>query len=281
MTRLKLPIGIQTFAKLREEGCYYADKTGFALRLIEEGTHYFLSRPRRFGKSLFIDTLAELFSGNEALFQGLYAHERWDWSRRHPVIRFSFGGGIVRDPEQLEEKIREQLAINQASLGVVCTQQSIGGCFSELIREAHAATGQRVVVLVDEYDKPILDNLSHPEAAVGIRDGLRNLYSEKGKPGSNALLCSNANTDGYGGLFNQIRCLRNQRPHRTGKDGRDLWEGTIICTGDGGYYWDPGSCEFDTPELRQLHALQAQTRIPVKKEALSRGLRCPSPLSLS
>ena len=89
MTRQKLPIGIQTFVKLREENCYYVDKTGFALQLIEEGTHYFLSRPRRFGKSLFLDTLAELFAGNEPLFRGLYAQDRWDWSRPAPVIRLN------------------------------------------------------------------------------------------------------------------------------------------------------------------------------------------------
>ena len=177
MTRLKLPIGIQTFAKLREEGCYYADKTGFALRLIEQGTHYFLSRPRRFGKSLFIDTLAELFAGNEALFQGLYAQEHWDWTQRYPVIRFSFGGGVVRDPAQLQRKIQEQLRINQQALGLSCTDPDIGTCFAELIREAHASSGQRVVVLVDEYDKPILDSLGHPEVATAIRDGLRDLYS--------------------------------------------------------------------------------------------------------
>jgi len=177
MTRLKLPIGIQTFREIREEACYYADKTGFALRLIEQGKYYFLSRPRRFGKSLFIDTLAELFAGNEALFQGLYAQDHWDWSTRYPVIRFSFGGGVVRDPAQLDEKIREQLDVNQAKLGVDCRRTSIDGWFAELIREAHAATGQRVVVLVDEYDKPILDNLGRPEVAQAIRDGLRDLYS--------------------------------------------------------------------------------------------------------
>jgi len=76
MSRPTLPIGIQTFAKLRESDCYYADKTGFALQLIESGTHYFLSRPRRFGKSLFLDTLGELFSGNEPLFRGLFVHPR-------------------------------------------------------------------------------------------------------------------------------------------------------------------------------------------------------------
>ena len=85
MTRQKLPIGLQTFRTLREDGCYYVDKTPFALKLIEEGSYYFLSRPRRFGKSLFLDTLAEVFAGSEELFRGLYIHERWDWARRYPV----------------------------------------------------------------------------------------------------------------------------------------------------------------------------------------------------
>jgi hypothetical protein len=82
MTRKRLPIGIQTFREIRESDCYYVDKTAFALRLIDGGKYYFLSRPRRFGKSLFLDTLAELFAGNEALFRGLEAHGRWDWGRR-------------------------------------------------------------------------------------------------------------------------------------------------------------------------------------------------------
>ena len=177
MTRRSLPIGIQTLRKIREGDCYYVDKTGFALRLIAEGTHYFLSRPRRFGKSLFLDTLAELFAGNEALFRGLEAEHRWDWSRRYPVIRLSFGGGVVRQPAEIEVKIREQLAINQEALGISCEQPSLAGCFAELIRKAHAASGERVVVLVDEYDKPILDNITAPATAREMRDGLRNLYS--------------------------------------------------------------------------------------------------------
>lgn len=177
MIRKKLPLGIQTFAKLREDDCYYIDKTGFALQLIQSGTHYFLSRPRRFGKSLFLDTLAELFAGNEPLFRGLCVHDRWDWAKRYPIIRFSFGGGVVQNPEDLERKIREQLHINQAALGLSCTEPGIEGCFAELIRQAHAATAQRVVVLVDEYDKPILDNLTRPDTARIVRDGLRNLYS--------------------------------------------------------------------------------------------------------
>jgi len=78
MTRKKLPIGIQTFREIREDDCYYVDKTGFARRLITEGKYYFLSRPRRFGKSLLVDTLAELFAGNEPLFRGLEIHPHWD-----------------------------------------------------------------------------------------------------------------------------------------------------------------------------------------------------------
>lgn len=76
--RPRLPIGIQTFRKLREDNCHYVDKTAFALKLAEEGTHYFLSRPRRFGKSLFLDTMKELFEGSRELFEGLEAGERWD-----------------------------------------------------------------------------------------------------------------------------------------------------------------------------------------------------------
>lgn len=177
MHRRKLPIGIQTFRVIREDDYYYVDKTGFARRLIDSGRYYFLSRPRRFGKSLFLDTLGELFAGSEDLFRGLAIHPHWDWRRRFPVVRLSFGGGVLRDRDELEAKIREQLDINQAALGLDCEQPTTAGCFGELIRKAHAATGERVVVLVDEYDKPILDNLTRPEAAREIRDGLRNLYS--------------------------------------------------------------------------------------------------------
>ena len=96
MTRRRLPIGIQTFRELRERDCYYVDKTAYIVRLADEGKHYFLSRPRRFGKSLFLDTLKEAFEGNEPLFEGLAVHGDWDWSVRHPVLRLSFGSGTLR-----------------------------------------------------------------------------------------------------------------------------------------------------------------------------------------
>jgi len=174
----KLPIGIQTFAKIREADYYYVDKTPFALKMIEEGTSYFLSRPRRFGKSLFIDTLAELFQGNEPLFRGLYCHDKWDWTVKYPVIRFSFAEGVMQTAAELQGRIRSQLRGNAENLGVEITvDMGIADSFIMLIQRAAAQSGQRVVVLVDEYDKPILDNLAEAATARAMRDGLRDLYS--------------------------------------------------------------------------------------------------------
>lgn len=177
LQRRKLPVGIQNFDKIRTENCYYVDKTALLQKLIEEGSYYLLSRPRRFGKSLLIDTLKCLFEGREECFRGLAIHPQWDWQTRHPVVHLSFGGGVVQSREELDRRIDELLSVNAQRLGVDVTDQSVAGRFAGLLREAHAHTGQRVVVLVDEYDKPILDNLRHPERALEIRDGLRNVYS--------------------------------------------------------------------------------------------------------
>ena len=119
-SRRKLPIGIQTFRTIREEGCYYVDKTAYIDLLLDEGTHYFLSRPRRFGKSLFLNTLKELFEGNEALFEGLAIHGRRDWSVRHPVLRLSFGYGNFKEPGYLHRNLMEQLDAVERRTGVIC-----------------------------------------------------------------------------------------------------------------------------------------------------------------
>ena len=162
MTRRRLPIGIQTFRKIREDGCYFVDKTAHARRLIDGGTHYFLSRPRRFGKSLFLDTLKELFEGNEPLFKGLAVHDHWDWSGRHPVLRLSFGGGHYREPGGLRASVVAQLDEVEGEAGVVSDCTTAPERFRALLAALHRHTGQRVVVLVDEYDKPILDALDVP-----------------------------------------------------------------------------------------------------------------------
>ncbi|MBV5298490.1 MAG: ATP-binding protein [Rhodoferax sp.] len=181
LPRRKLPLGIQTFAKLREEGCYYVDKTAHAMRLIDSGSYYFLSRPRRFGKSLFLDTLKEMFEGNQALFAGLAAATQWDWSKKYPVIRISFGSGVLRNREELDQSIRETMRLNRQTLGLQLPaglpETNLPGNFAELIAQAHQHSGQRAVVLIDEYDKPILDCIEHSAAALDMRDGLKNLYS--------------------------------------------------------------------------------------------------------
>jgi hypothetical protein len=175
--RKKLPIGIQTFREIREEDHYYVDKTGFALRLITEGKSYFLSRPRRFGKSLLLDTLAELFEGNEPLFRGLYCHSRWDWSVKYPVIRLNLGQGLVQSVTELQQLLGEQIRQHQICFGVTSDTERLSGQLQQLIERSHARYGQRVVVLVDEYDKPILDHLAEPELARAMRDQLRDIYS--------------------------------------------------------------------------------------------------------
>ena len=152
----RLPIGIQTLREIRQGSLYYVDKTGFALQLVQGGKHYFLSRPRRFGKSLFLDTLKELFEGNRGLFRGLHAYERWDWSVRHPVLRLSFGSVQGDEPGDLDEDVREQLDAFESAAGVEPRYETARGRFRHLLRTLHRETGRRVAVLVDEYDKPIL-----------------------------------------------------------------------------------------------------------------------------
>ena len=175
--RRRLPIGLQTFRELREEDCYYVDKTGFIARLLDEGKHYFLSRPRRFGKSLFLDTLKELFEGNEPLFAGLGIHDRWDWSVRHPVVRLDFGAGHFGEPGYVHASTMAQLAAAAQDAGVAVSYDTAPERFRELLRALHARTGRRVVVLVDECDKPILDALETPAVARANRDYVRGLYS--------------------------------------------------------------------------------------------------------
>ena len=177
MVRRRLPIGMQTFRELRERDCYYVDKTAYVERLLHEGKHYFLSRPRRFGKSLFLDTLKEFFEGSEELFAGLYIHDRHDWSVRHPVVRLSFGGGNFKEPGYLDTNLMAQLDGIEVAAGVSPRYATAPERFGYLIRSLHEQTGQRVAVLVDEYDKPILDALvEKPEVACANRDYLRGLY---------------------------------------------------------------------------------------------------------
>ena len=161
MTRRRLPIGMQTFRTLRERDCYYVDKTAYIERLLDEGTHYFLSRPRRFGKSLFLDTLKELFEGNEALFAGLHIHAGHDWSERHPVVRLDFAGGSFKETALLEANVMEQLAAAERRTGVVSEYLTAPGRFAYLRSVART-------------DGP--DAMEDPQTARANRDYLRGVY---------------------------------------------------------------------------------------------------------
>jgi len=188
----KLPIGIQSFTQIRREGYYYVDKTPFLARMVESGgKYYFLSRPRRFGKSLLLDTIACAFSGQRELFaahdgrdgsaprEALYLADHWDWRKRYPVIRLSFGTGSFANEAAVDAVIRYQLKRNAQQLGLGDAPQwpQPGLALMELIERAANQHGAPVVVLVDEYDKPILDAINDPEQAAVHRAILRDLYS--------------------------------------------------------------------------------------------------------
>jgi hypothetical protein len=177
MNPKNLPLGINTLDKLRGSNCIYVDKTRLAFQLIKQPGAFFLSRPRRFGKSLFIDTLKEIFEGNQKLFEGLYIHDQWDWSRKFPVIKIDFAGGVLKNRQELDVRILDILQENAEHLGVSYESTDIPGKLGTLIRKAMAKYGERAVVLVDEYDKPILDNIDNPPIAAEMREGLKNLYS--------------------------------------------------------------------------------------------------------
>jgi len=173
----KLPIGIQSFASIRDGGYCYVDKGALIHQLVENGKYYFLSRPRRFGKSLLVDTLAQAFMGKRSLFEGLYLDQHWDWSVSHPVIRFDFSSGVLTGREALDAEVLAQLQECAQGYGVEVTENAPHRVFSSLIHQLYQKSGQRVVVLVDEYDKPILDNIASPEQAAELREGLKNIYS--------------------------------------------------------------------------------------------------------
>ncbi len=157
MDELRYPIGIQTFSKIIEEGYAYVDKTAYIKPLITQGQFIFLSRPRRFGKSLLLSTLKSYFEGRRELFKGLAADKMdLDWEP-HPVLRFDLNSEDFSEDEGLYKLLNRLLSEYEKQYGMTEIADTLAGRFSQLIREVAQITGRRVVILIDEYDKPLLD----------------------------------------------------------------------------------------------------------------------------
>ena len=174
---MKYPIGIQTFEDIRTEGYAYVDKTALVYKLVSEGKYYFLSRPRRFGKSLLLSTLKAYFQGKKELFDGLaMAGLEKEW-KNYPVLHFDFNTGKYTDSAALEEKIVHHLEKWEPLYGVKPKEsQSLSTRFENVIARAYEQTGQKVVVLVDEYDKPLLETIGNPELQEDYRKILKSVY---------------------------------------------------------------------------------------------------------
>lgn len=170
----KYPIGIQDFRELRTGGYVYIDKTLEIFNLIETGKYYFLSRPRRFGKSLLISTLKYLFQGERDLFKGLWIEGKYDF-QDHPVLHFSFSALGYKDIG-LEAGLHQILDNKAEEEGLTLSQKGIGPRLQELIRNL-AKDGRKVALLIDEYDKPLVDYIDQPEQAEINRDILKNFFS--------------------------------------------------------------------------------------------------------
>ncbi len=173
----KLPIGLNSFRDIIEGNYIYFDKTKHLFQMIENGKYYFLSRPRRFGKTLTVDVLMHLFEGHKELFEGLYINDKWDWSKRYPVIRIDFSQIVSKTPEFFEKSLIEYLRDIGSNLkldGVNYDYYSFA--FRDIILKSYEKYNSKVVVLIDEYDKPILDNIEKQELAEELRDLLSNFY---------------------------------------------------------------------------------------------------------
>ena len=172
------PVGIQTFADIRNENYLYIDKTEYVYRMTHSGARYiFLSRPRRFGKSLLVSTLHSYFEGRKELFKGLAieALEK-DWTV-HPVLHFDMSMAKHMEKEQLESMLNLQLLKYENIYGKVEAETGLNDRLAGIIQRACTQTGQKVVVLIDEYDAPLLDVVHEDTALPVLRNVMRNFYS--------------------------------------------------------------------------------------------------------
>ncbi len=176
---LKLyPVGIQTFERIRKENKLYIDKTEYIYRMTHSGgCYFFLSRPRRFGKSLLVSTFESYFSGKKELFEGLAIEKLEQEWMEYPVLHFDMSGGKHMEKEQLEDYLSNRLEAEERKWGITHTKRGANDRLTELITTAYEISGKQVVVLIDEYDAPMLDVAHDKETLDVLRNLMRNFYS--------------------------------------------------------------------------------------------------------
>ena len=176
MNQTIYPIGIQNFEKIRKDGYLYIDKTALIYQLVTTGRYYFLSRPRRFGKSLLLSTLEAYFQGKKELFEGLAMEKlEKDWIR-YPILHLDLNAERYSDPGALESILRRYLNLWEDLWGKDEREITPSDRFTGVIRRAYERTGRRVVILVDEYDKPLLQAIGNPELQETYRSILKAFY---------------------------------------------------------------------------------------------------------
>jgi len=174
----RLPLGISDFAKLREAGAnyLYVDKTQVLFDLLQAGNYLFLARPRRFGKSLLCSTIKYLYEGRRELYTGLAIDPLWDWSKTNPVVHLSLTETNCANPDNLEISLFHLLQNRAAESSIILTTLYSAQALPELLRALYAQTGRRVVVIVDEYEKPVHDHITDLAMARKMRDVLSSFY---------------------------------------------------------------------------------------------------------
>ena len=174
---MKYPIGIQDFEKIRKESFAYVDKTHFVYKLVSEGVYYFLSRPRRFGKSLFLSTLEAYFQGKKELFEGLSIYEKETEWKQYPIFHIDLNTANFREEGSLYTVLNDYLTVWENKYGTRESETTLALRFKGVIARAAEKEGRHVVILVDEYDKPILQTLQNEKLQENHRNQLKAFYS--------------------------------------------------------------------------------------------------------
>uniref|UniRef100_UPI0040386F51 ATP-binding protein n=1 Tax=Segatella hominis TaxID=2518605 RepID=UPI0040386F51 len=174
---MKYPIGIQNFEDLRRNGYKYVDKTNFVYKLADEGKYYFLSRPRRFGKSLFLSTLEAYFQGKKELFEGLAIYDLETEWKKYPIFHIDLNTANFREKDSLYNVLNDYLTGWEDKYGARESEATLPLRFKGVIARAAEKEGRGVVILIDEYDKPILQTLRDPELQAEHRAQLKAFYS--------------------------------------------------------------------------------------------------------